>query len=202
MPTVTLPTYLDASGVQRVSLNPCFPITPYVCLECWDILDDTTAYCRRCGHAGSCFPYREVTGQMCLRHPSSPAAQLCNYCGLPYCDHCLETNKGSVLTMGAYSYHCLLCLAEIARLKQQRPNRDVRFCGRHPDVLVQAECIDCHGGICEFCTYYGVRGVFRKRITDVPHCFSCVRHKIWDHKIRHCIVKRFVGERDWSDFVF
>jgi hypothetical protein len=44
--------------------------------------------------------------------------------------------------------------------------------------------------------------LFRKRIADVPHCFSCLRRKIWDHKIRHCIVKRFVGERDWSDFVF
>ena len=202
MPTVTLPTYLDASGVQRVTLNPCFPITPYICLECWNVLDDTTAYCRHCGHAGSCFRYRAVTGQKCLQHPAHPAAQFCNYCGRPFCDRCLETIEGSILSMGTYSYHCVLCLTEIAYLRQQRPNRDVSYCGRHPDVPVQEKCTGCHDGTCEFCTYYPVRGVFRKRITNVPYCFSCVRHKIWDHKIRHCIVKRFVGKPDWSDYVF
>jgi hypothetical protein len=202
VPTLTRPSYPDASGVHRVSLNPCFPITPYICLECWNALDDATAYCRRCGHASSCFPYEEIAGQMCLRHPSSPAAQLCNYCGRPFCDPCLETNKGSILTMGAYSYHCLLCLAEIARLKEEWPNRDLRFCGRHPDVPVQGQCVGCQNGTCEFCTYYPVRGVFGKRVTEVPHCFSCVRHKIWDHKIRHCIVKRFVGSPGWRGYVF
>lgn len=202
MPTVTLPSDPDASGVQRVSLNPHFPITPYICLECWNVLDDTTAYCRRCGHAGSCFPYRAVTGQKCLQHPGSPAAQFCNYCGRPFCDHCLETNKGSILSMGTYSYHCVLCLAEIARLKQQRPNRDVSSCGRHPDVPVQTKCLGCQDGTCEFCTYYPVRGVFRKRIDRIPHCFSCARGNIGDHKIRHCIVKRFVGKPDWREYVF
>jgi hypothetical protein len=202
MPTVNLPVYLDPSGVRRVLLNPRVPVTPYICFECWNVLDDTTAYCRRCGHAGSSFRYQAVAGQQCFLHSKSPASQVCNYCGRPFCDRCLEANKGSILTMGTYSYHCLPCLAEIARLKQQRSNRDLRFCWRHPDVFAHEECVECQNGVCEFCTYHPVRGVFRKRTVDIPHCFSCVRHKIWDHKFRRCIVKHFEGKTNWGDYVF
>jgi hypothetical protein len=202
MPTVTLLSYPDASGVRRVLLNPHFPITPYICLECWNVLDDTTAYCRRCGYVGSCFAYQTVTGQNCLQHQGSPAAQFCNYCGRPFCDRCLKTDEGSILSMGTYSYQCVLCLAQIERLKQQRPNRDVSSCWRHPDVLVQATCMLCQDSTCEFCTYYPVRGVFRRRIDHLPHCFSCIRNKIWGHKIRHCVVECFVGKPDWTKYVF
>jgi hypothetical protein len=92
-------------------------------------------------------------------------------------------------------------MAEIARLKQDRLNHDARYCWRHPEVSVQERCIGCQEGICEFCTYHPVGGVFRKRIDRIPLCFSCVRGKI-GYKIRHCIVKHLAAEPDWSRKVF
>ncbi len=201
VPTVFLSTGPDASGVQRVSLNPYHPITPYICRVCWNVLDDKTSYCRRCGHAGTCFLKGEVFGEKCFQHPRQPAAQFCNYCCRPFCDRCLQTNPDSSLSLGTWTYHCFLCLADIAFLKQQRLSHDVSYCWRHPDVRAQEKCIGCQGGICEFCTYYPVRGLFRKRIDPVPLCFSCVRGKI-GYRARRCVVKRFVEKPAWSDYVF
>ncbi len=185
-----------------ISLNPHLPITPYICRVCWNSLDDTTAYCRRCGHAGSCFLTTEVIGQRCVQHSEHRAAQLCNYCCRPFCDHCLETNTNSTLSMGTWTYHCHLCLAEIAHLKQQRLSRDVNYCWLHPKIREQEKCASyCQDRTCELCTYYPVKGLFRKRIDFVPLCFSCVRGKS-GYKVRHCIVKRFVKKPNWKGYVF
>lgn len=187
--------------VQHISLNPYLSIASAICRVCWNPLDDLTAYCRRCGHAGTCFLNGETMGHMCFQHPDLRATQFCNYCSRPFCDHCLETNTNSRLSLGTWTYHCSLCIAEIARLKQQHLDRDTNYCLHHPDVLVQEKCISCQDRSCEFCTYHPIRGVFRKQIDRIPPCFSCVRNRI-DPKVRRCIVKRFAAEQDWSRKVF
>jgi hypothetical protein len=202
MPTVQMPVFKDGNNILRVVLDPKIPVTPYICFECWSILDDETAYCRRCGVAGTSFGYREVAGQMCFCHPGKSASQFCNYCGRSFCDNCLKTNEGSILSMGTYTYHCILCLGEMERVKRQHSNRDKSFCLRHPDVVIKDRCSECPEQVCEFCTYLPVVGLFRRRVVYKPYCFMCIRTMIWDHKIRRATIRYFAESKNPDQLAF
>jgi hypothetical protein len=201
-PLASPPLYTDENHIQRVILNPRLPVSPYICLGCWNILDDITAYCRKCGRVGSCFGYRQPSGEHCFQHPSTPASEFCNYCGRPFCSACLETDKGSILSMGTYSFHCLLCLEDIKRLRGQAREENPSRCRRHPDCEAQYRCAECNEPTCKFCTYHAVTGLFRKRAAATGYCFSCIRGMVWERKIRRCIVSNFVGGEDFEAYMF
>jgi hypothetical protein len=168
------PLYQDEMGIQRVILNPKVPIPMQVCRICWNILDDDTAYCRRCGHVGTVFSTASIFHQKCFAHKSKDAVHFCNYCSRPFCEECLETNKGSILSMGTYSYHCHLCLADIDRITKQQSNRDKTLCSRHTDMHTGWTCVACGDGVCSFCAYHPVVGLFKKHVEDAIFCFSCI----------------------------
>jgi hypothetical protein len=201
MPVVSISCFTDELGVRRVVLDPTTPITPYVCRICWNILDDTTAYCRRCGHSGAVFDYQGIPSTNCFTHPRIRAAEFCNYCSRPFCSDCLETNKGAIISFGTYTHKCRLCSAEIQRLKQQLPPHDEGFCLYHPDVAVRRTCTSCSNQMCRFCTYFPVTGILRKRVNSTPYCFSCMRSLISQRRFRHAVVEHFSGN-GFRDYTF
>ena len=185
--------FKDENGTLRVALNPKMPIPMNVCRLCWNILDDSTAYCRRCGHVGTVFRYKSAGHQRCFTHHSKPATDVCNYCSRPFCDECLETNEGSILSMGTYSYHCHLCLSDIKRIKLLQEGRNKTMCFRHPDKKVHGACLSCGEEVCEFCSYRPIVGIFSKRVGQGIFCFSCVRQLISDKKVRRTVIEHFAG---------
>ena len=82
MKQIVSPLYKDEMGIQRVILNPNVPIPMQVCNICWNILDDETAYCRRCGHVGTVFSTPHTIHQKCFTHKKQDAAHFCNYCSM------------------------------------------------------------------------------------------------------------------------
>ena len=126
-------------------------------------------------------------------HPTTRAAQFCNYCNRPFCSDCLETNTGSIIALGTCTYMCHLCRADINRLKQQPTIRDRDFCLYHPDVPVRRTCASCSNQMCQFCTYLPVTGLFSKRVGSTAYCFSCIRDLISQHKLRHAVIEHFSG---------
>jgi hypothetical protein len=183
--------------VNRLSLNPNAPIPLKVCRICWNLLDSSTSYCRRCGHDGSVFAYRDVVGERCTEHPDRRATELCNYCQRPFCAECLAVNENTVLSMGTFTYQCALCIVEIELLQQGWAERDKRYCGYHPNEFAQESCALCKKATCQFCTYYPVRGILKKRIERTPLCFSCIRTKS-----RPCIAAQFAEETNWHSRIF
>jgi len=186
--------------VNRLSLNPYTPIPMNVCGVCWNRLDDRTSYCRRCGHDGSLFRYRDVVGQSCTEHRDRRATEFCNYCGRPFCEECLAVNKNTVLSMGTFTYQCAFCILEIDRLQQGWAERDKSYCEHHPDELADGSCAGCEKAICQFCTYYPIRGILKKRIDRVPLCFACIRAKL--RRTRSCIAAQYASESGWQSRIF
>ena len=191
---MTTPSWFnDENGTLRVALNPKMLIPIDVCRICWNILDDSTAYCRRCGYVGTVFQPERLGNQKCFTQHSKPATHFCNYCCRPFCDECFETNKGSILAMGTYSYYCHLCLSDIKRIKLLQESRNISMCIRHPDTKVHGTCLSCGEKVCEFCAYRPIVGIFAKRIEQGIYCLSCVRQLIADKKVRHTVIEHFAG---------
>ncbi len=186
------PLYKDDEGIQRVILNPKVPIPMQVCNACWNILDNDTAYCRRCGNVGTVFSTASAVHQKCFSHESKSAVHFCNYCSRPFCEECLEINKESILAMGMYSYYCHLCLSDIERIKQQHSGRDKTICSRHTDRHATLTCVACGERVCSFCAYHPIVGLFRKRVEDRIFCFSCIRGLIYERKFKYSVIDQFV----------
>ena len=187
------PCFTDEQGFRRVVLNPKIPVTPYVCLYCWNILDDSRAYCQRCGHSGTVFRYRGTSSQNCFTHTTKRAKNCCNQCNRAFCGDCLETNEGSSIMLGTYTYRCHLCIAEIESLQHQQTMRNAALCFRHPDTPVHCKCATCDAQLCRFCTYFPVFGLFSKRVDTTGYCFFCIRRLLFQHKIRYTVIEYFAG---------
>jgi hypothetical protein len=200
MPYVRIPSFTDEHGIERVVLNPKIPVVPFVCLDCWNILDDVRAYCRRCGRSGSSFKYAGQPRTACFTHPAKPAANFCNQCSRAFCSDCLQ-ERTSLLTMAIFSYRCHLCIAEMQRLQAAHTSRDTACCTRPPDQQVQHSCQKCGERLCSFCTYRPVGGIFTKRIKPEKFCFYCVRQLIGGRKVRHAVVEHF-AHGDFQQFTY
>jgi hypothetical protein len=184
---------------EPLSLSPYHPISMRICRICWNILDNQTAYCKRCGHAGTCFLGSDVFG-MCFQHSDRHAEHVCNYCVRPFCMECLTVNPDTSLCFGGPTYRCHLCSREMQRLTQAVQTRDTSYCFRHPDLPANNKCSHCAENICDFCAYYPVKGLLRKKAEPTPLCFECVRGRV-GHRIPRCIVKCNAQRSDWSKYV-
>ena len=77
------------------------------------------------------------------------------------------------------SYECFDCLGRIERIKKSFESiASAGNCKRHRDVRAIYAYVECGERLCQYCTYYIVKGLFRKRIIDQPLCFFCVRRKL------------------------
>src|SRR5437879_4840569 len=190
MPQVQIPSFTDEEGILRVVLNPTIPVVPYVCIHCWNVLDDVRAYCQRCGQSGSCYSYAGQPHTSCFTHASKAATNYCNLCSRAFCADCLE-QRNSFFTMGTYSYRCHLCIADMQRLECAYAGRDINYCSRHSDQKVQHTCGKCGERLCRFCTYHPVVGIFRKRVRPETYCFFCMRQLLGGRKFRHAVVEHF-----------
>ncbi|PYL05585.1 MAG: hypothetical protein DME33_16115 [Verrucomicrobia bacterium] len=200
MPHVRIPSFKDEQGIEHVVLNPKIPVVLYVCLGCWNILDDVRAYCRRCGRSGTCFEPAGQPRTACFTHPAKPAANFCNECSRAFCADCLQ-ETASFFTMGTYSYRCHLCIADMKQLEAAHAARDTAYCLRHPDQLTQHTCRNCGERLCRFCAYHPVGGILTKRVEPETFCFSCVRQLVGKRKVRHTVIEHF-AHGNFQQFTF
>jgi len=159
-----VPYYIDESGQKRFFLDPTQPISIDFCMECWSFLPEGSCICEICGNK---------SGNLV-----TDGRKACRLCG-----ESLGEREAKEYPPGPFmpipSYECFDCLDKIERTKKSfELIANSGNCKRHRDQLTIYSCGECGEGICQFCTYYVVKGFFRKKVVEQPLCFFCVRRKL------------------------
>jgi len=194
---------IDASNKERIYLNPKEPKSITLCRSCWNELDDSRAYCRRCGTEGSIFSVDDVSmSSNCHIHKTKAAVGVCCYCNQPVCEICCKSSKGGWPVLFQDLYYCYECLKDIDYLQHKSKQfPKTQFCFRHQDISQKYRCTECGEPTCEFCTYYPVTGIFRKRVVQEPYCPNCIIG-ILTKKFRHCILDYFKNSDSIKKIMF
>src|SRR5207249_3312389 len=50
-----------------------------------------------------------------------------------------------------------------------------KCCAKHRDRKAEYQCKKCLLTLCPVCTYFKLKGLFRKRLGDGPYCLVCFR---------------------------
>jgi len=159
-----VPYHTDESGQERFFLDPTQPISIDFCMECWTFLPEDSCICEICGRKSA----NLVTN----------GRKSCRLCGKS-----VEEKEAKEYPPGAFmptpSYECFNCLDKIEQTKKSFESiASSGNCKRHRDQHAIYRCGECGEGLCQFCTYYIVKGLFRKRVADKQLCFFCVRREI------------------------
>ena len=109
---------IDERGVQRIVLNPKWSVSKSVCLNCWTVLDNITAFCRHCGHSATHFSTDAPVGS-CLNHPAQRTTCVCNLCLRSFCSQCVDIKIGGILMPGTKIFKCHLCVDQIEHIKNK-----------------------------------------------------------------------------------
>lgn len=160
-----VPYHQENDGQRRFFLDPTKPISIDFCSECWTFLPERSCICAICGESSGHFvEYR---------------AKECRLCGRP-----IEKRKAKEYPPSGFiplspSYECFDCLEKIERTKRAfEAVVSSGNCKRHRDLRTSSSCGECGERLCRFCTYYLVKGLFRKAVLDRPLCFFCVRREL------------------------
>jgi len=160
-----VPYHRENDGQRRFFLDPTQPISIDFCTECWTFLPESSCICAICGRSSGHF---EVYG-----------AKECRLCGQRIDKREAKEYPPSGFTPLSGSYECFDCLNKIERTKKAfEAVVSSEKCKRHRDVRATYSCEECGERLCRFCTYYLVKGLFRKEFIDRPLCFFCVRREL------------------------
>lgn len=195
----------DDEGVDQIVLIPQMPTPMNVCSDCWNILEDDKAYCKRCGYSGKIFPeILNAKNITCHKHMSNSAVGICNYCGKPVCKECCKMTENSASTFyPAEKVYCYDCLNDIEKLSKEAKNYNKQdYCYRHRNIKPKYKCVKCGEPICQFCTYLPIKGLINKKVViEETYCLSCMRQEL-KVKYNHCILAYYKDFKPIKNYAF
>ncbi len=172
-----IPFITDSDNKRRIILNPKLPMSITLCSTCWTVLQDTKAYCNNCGQKSGIFETQWPMNKKCNVHQNIRAIGVCNLCCEAVCAECTTIRQGGVLNLMQPIYECNNCLNNIQILTSEfNKLKTSSNCNRHFDLKGIHTCKTCYLSICDYCTYYPVKGFFTKRAVNETYCFYCMRN--------------------------
>jgi len=147
------------------------------CLRCWTPFREDLGYCAMCGKASLVFTsYPQNRGQRCSNHPETSAQWTCCLCRKPICEECCDHVIRPITSIGQL-WHCRKCVNETKAIEAGffETLRDKNCCAKHRDVVAAFTCKKCGIQLCLSCTYFTVKGIFKKRPDDGSFCLMCFR---------------------------
>jgi hypothetical protein len=147
------------------------------CLRCWSERSPDFGFCLTCGNSLYFFSnYGREKGLLCRDHPQAPAAAICCWCAEPVCQDCIEAEGLSFVVFQSLSY-CRKCRKRAAETDRtfMAALQGSGCCIKHRNEAALFKCSTCTFPLCEVCTYFKRKGIFRVRIGAGPFCLGCFR---------------------------
>lgn len=147
------------------------------CVRCWTSIMQDVAYCPTCGHVSPSFNSLPLEhGERCFVHNDRAAEWTCCLCQRPICRECCARETNPLTTFGPL-WHCRECI-NAAKMKEAKFFETLgtkKCCAKHRDVAMEFCCKTCGIPLCRSCTYFGAKGIFKRRPGAGPYCLGYFR---------------------------
>lgn len=148
-------------------------------MRCFALFTDDHAFCPRCGKISTVFDVPALMhGTTCHDHKKTPAIGHCCLCASPICNECNDADKQHFsFTAGFVDlYYCKKCMnvSKEAESRFWKKMLERNVCAKH-SAASTFECNQCGLKLCDYCSYFTLRGWLFKKLNLDPCCLTCFR---------------------------